>query len=78
MQQQLVERRDELIRIVARASHAARSIDVPVGLFGGSAGMVAKIILLTKLSRRKEVSEEKIANCGPSTLASPGTRVVDG
>ena len=40
--------------------------------------MVAKITLLTKLSHRNEVSDEKIANGGPSTLASPGTRTVGG
>ena len=63
---------------LASASQADRSIEVPVGLFGAAAGMVAKITLLTKLSRRNEVSDEKSANGGPSTLASPGTRAVGG
>src|SRR5213083_525940 len=49
---------------LASASQADRSIEVPVGLFGEVAGIVAKITLLTKLSRRNEVSDEKVANGG--------------
>ena len=39
--------------------------------------MVENRTRLTKLARRNEVSEEKIANSGPSTL-SPGTRAAGG
>ena len=39
---------------LASASHAERSIDVPVGLFGGTAGIVEKITLSTQLSRRSD------------------------
>src|SRR5262249_39566227 len=61
----------------ARGIHAERSMDVPLGRFGGAAGIVEKITRLTKLSRRKAVRDEKSTNCGPSTL-SPGTLAVGG
>ena len=38
---------------LARESQAERSMDVPLGRFGGAAGIVEKITLLTKLSRLK-------------------------
>src|SRR5215470_6009542 len=58
--------------LVAKGSQAERSMDVPRGRSGVAAGIVEKITRLTKLSRRKDVSDEKSANSGPRTL-SPGT-----
>ena len=64
---------------LARESHEERSIDVPVGLSVEvvERGMDEKMTLLTKLSRLREVNDENIANCGPST-PSPGTLAVGG
>ena len=54
-------------------------MDVPVGLSVELVvgGMVEKITRYAKLSRRSEVREEKMANCGPSAF-SPGTLAVGG
>ena len=52
-------------------------MDVPKGRLGGAAGIVEKMTRFTKLLRLKDVSEEKIANSGPSAF-SPGTRAVGG
>ena len=77
MQQQLVERRDELVRIVAESIPRSKINRCAVG-YSGDGPDGCKDHPVTKLSRRKEVSEEKIANCGPRTLASPGILAVGG
>src|SRR4030095_6513141 len=61
----------------ASESYGARLIDVPTGRFGNATGIVENTRRLMKLSRLRELRDEKMANSGP-TAFSPATLALGG